>query len=255
VINRVFLISATETGTAFTIEVDGRQYLVTAKHIVKGLREDDKIQIRKNDQWSPLPVKIFRCDDPADIAVLVPHSQLSVDFPLEPTIAGIFFGGETLFVGFPYGLTTDLKISGGYPMGMVKKATLSGLTPLVPNKGSLIILDGYNNPGFSGSPVVFRDYSKSEVTYKVAGVVVSFMQEAAPILKTDEVSQQQITVDDLQAKRIIEYHGKRFRIKEETTDFVRLNTGIAFAHDIRFAVDLIRQHAIGPRVTDEFEPK
>jgi S1-C subfamily serine protease len=60
------------TATAFTIDVDGREYLITAKHVVAGLKEDDKIDIYQNDKWASLPVKIFRCDDPVDIAVLIP---------------------------------------------------------------------------------------------------------------------------------------------------------------------------------------
>jgi hypothetical protein len=256
VFERVFLVQGpVEGGTAFTIEVDGRQYLITAKHVVKGMKEDDRIQIRKNDQWFPLTVKVFRCDDPVDIAVLIPPSQLSVNFPLEATAEGVFFGGETSFLGFPYGITTGLKLAGGYPLPLVKKATLSGMIPLVPDKGSIIVLDGYNNPGFSGSPVVFRDSTKSQVTFKVAGVVVSFLSEAGPVLKTEEVAPAQITAEDKQESRILQYHQKSYKITQETTDFVRLNTGIAFAHDIAFAVDLIRKHPIGPKVADDFQPK
>jgi hypothetical protein len=256
VINRVFLVKGpSEAGTAFTIEVDGRQYLVTAKHVVKGMKQDDNIQIRKDNQWLELPVKVLRCDDPVDIAVLIPSSQLSINFPLEPTSAGMFFGGDTFFLGFPYAKTTEFKLAGGYPMPLIKRATLSGMNPLVPDKGVIIVLDGYNNPGFSGSPVVFRDSTKSELTFKVAGVVVSFLPEASPLLKTEEVTQAQITDEDKQESRILEYHQKFYRVTQETTDFVRLNTGIAFAHDIRFAVDLIHQHPIGPKVADDFQPK
>lgn len=256
VINRVFLVKGpAEAGTAFTIEVDGRQYLVTAKHVVDGMKQDDSIQIRKDDQWSAVPVKVLRCNDPVDIAVLIPSSQLSKSFPLETTSAGVFFGGDTFFLGFPYAKTTEFKLAGGYPMPLIKRATLSGMNPLVPDKGVIIVLDGYNNPGFSGSPVVFRDSTKSGLTFKVAGVVVSFLPEAAPVLETEEVTQTQITDKDKQESRILEYHQKFYRVTQETSQFVRLNTGIAFAHDIKFAVDLIRQHPIGPKVADDFQPK
>lgn len=256
VINRVFLIKGpTELGTAFTIEVDGRQYLITAKHVLKGMKEDDTIGVRKNDQWSPLSVKIFRCDDPVDIAVLIPPSQLSITFPLEASLGGVSLGGDTFFLGFPYAKTTEFKLSGGYPVPLIKRATLSGLSPLVPGKGALIVLDGYNNPGFSGSPVVFRDSTKSDVVFKVGGVVVSFLPEAGPVLKTTEVTQQQITSEDRQQSRILEYGQKLYKVTQETTDFVRLNTGVAFAHDIEFAVALIRMHAIGPKVAADFQPQ
>jgi len=256
VIYRVFLIKGpAEAGSAFTIEVDGRQYLVTAKHVVKGMKEDDVIQIRRNDQWSSLAVKVFRCDDPADIAVLAPPSQLSTAFPLHPSLSGIMLGADTYFLGFPYAITTGSTLPGGYPMPLTKRATLSGLSQLVPGKGSLMILDGYNNPGFSGSPVVFRDTTNGEVAFKVGGVVVSFLPEAGPVLKTEEIAPEQVTEEDRRESRILQYRGKVYRVTQETADFVRLNTGIAFAHDIRFAVDLIRQHPIGPKVADGFQPK
>ena len=164
-------------------------------------------------------------------------------------------GGDAFFLGFPYAKTTDSMLAGGYPLPLIKRATLSGMSQLVPGKGSVIILDGYNNPGFSGSPVVFRDTTKSEATFKVGGVVVSFLPEAGPVLKTEEVTQAQITDEDKQESRILEYHQRFYRVTHETTDFVRLNTGVAFAHDIKFAVDLIRQHPIGPKVADDFQPK
>ena len=69
------------TATAFTVDVDGREYMLTAKHVVAGLKERDKIDIFMNDQWVPIEVTIFR-DEPVDIAVLVPPYQLTINFDL-----------------------------------------------------------------------------------------------------------------------------------------------------------------------------
>jgi hypothetical protein len=254
VIQRVFLIKGpTDAGTAFTIDVEGRQYLVTAKHVVKGLGTDGTIQVVRNGEWSPLVVKVFRCDEPVDIAVLVPPAQLSVSLALEPSSDGMLFGGEMYFLGFPYAQATSVNLAGGYPLPLIKKATLSGMDSLGPGKGSVIVLDGYNNPGFSGSPGVFRDERSHAL--KVAGVVVSFRSEAGPVLKTELISSGQVSEDDLRESRILDYRGKVYRVIQETTDFVRLNTGIAFAHEISFAVALIKQHPIGPVVNDTFQPK
>ena len=46
VLRRTLLIQASETGTAFTIDIDGRQYIITAKHIVKGLPSDTQSTIQ-----------------------------------------------------------------------------------------------------------------------------------------------------------------------------------------------------------------
>jgi hypothetical protein len=47
-------------GTAFTIEVDDKQYLVTAKHVVQGIEDKDTIEIFHEEQWKNLNVKVLR---------------------------------------------------------------------------------------------------------------------------------------------------------------------------------------------------
>jgi hypothetical protein len=44
VLRRVLMIQVgTTSGSSFTIDVDGRQYLITAKHLVAGLKLEDTI--------------------------------------------------------------------------------------------------------------------------------------------------------------------------------------------------------------------
>lgn len=77
VLTRVLMIRVGQyQGSAFTMEVDGRQYLVTAKHMVKRLKAEDSIEILNDGQSSSVSVEVFRRDDPVDIAVLVPPAQL-----------------------------------------------------------------------------------------------------------------------------------------------------------------------------------
>lgn len=42
---------ANETATGFTIAVDRREYLITAKHAVASLEQDAKIGIEQNSAW------------------------------------------------------------------------------------------------------------------------------------------------------------------------------------------------------------
>jgi len=56
-----------------------------------------------NDAWKPLNVKIFRCEDPIDIAVLIPPHQLTVNFDLPFDKGSFFYGQDAYFLGFPYG--------------------------------------------------------------------------------------------------------------------------------------------------------
>lgn len=102
------IVAGNSSGTAFTLDVDGRQYLVTAKHVVTGLKPEDFIHIYKEDRLVPMSVKVFRCADPIDIAILIPPAQESVDYPL-PTPdkdSHFFMGQDAYIVGYPYGLSS-----------------------------------------------------------------------------------------------------------------------------------------------------
>jgi hypothetical protein len=48
-------------------------------------------------------------------------------------------------------------------------------------KVSEVLLDGYNNPGFSGGPIVYRDLNQSSTVIRLAGVVSGFRPEVVPM--------------------------------------------------------------------------
>jgi hypothetical protein len=53
VIYRVLKIrTPTDTGSAFTIEVDGRQYLITARHLLEGFGSEGDIELWMEERWS-----------------------------------------------------------------------------------------------------------------------------------------------------------------------------------------------------------
>ena len=63
VLLRVLMIRAGDKiGSAFTIDVDGRQYLVTAKHVVANLKERDTVEVWKSEAWHPMKVGSSRVD-------------------------------------------------------------------------------------------------------------------------------------------------------------------------------------------------
>jgi hypothetical protein len=255
VLLRTLLIQASEGGTAFTIEVDGRQYLITAKHVVGKLPNEavSTIQVRKKNGWSPLKVTVFKCDDPVDIGVLVPPAQVSVNFPLEPTSKGMMVGQEAYFVGFPYGTFTTYANQPDV-FGFVKRATVAQFDSMPNIQAQMIELDGYNNPGFSGSPVVYRDINQGNMVFKVAGVLVSYIYDASPVVnKKQEIHENEITAEDREKNDVVRTisDGRFYRV-EDTKQLVKLNSGIATAWDIGSAVDLIRKHSIGPKVADDF---
>jgi len=53
VLYRVLKIrTATATGSAFTIEVDGKQYLITARHLLNGFGNAGEIELWSEGRWS-----------------------------------------------------------------------------------------------------------------------------------------------------------------------------------------------------------
>lgn len=242
-----------ETATAFTFDVDGREYLITAKHVVQGLRGEDRLDVFMNGDWLPLRVKILRCDDPIDIAVLIPPHQLTVNIPLSSS--GSFqFGQDAYFLGFPLGLQSpSAGANGPYPLALIKRGTISGVVPIdIPKKATMLFLDGYNNPGFSGGPIVFRDFAESGYVMKVTGVVSGFIPEVVPSMKEHDIA------SPANAGAVAKSESWRIRRRKNGTyfeyvdngSFVALNTGIVEGYMIDPAIDLIREHPIGPEVKD-----
>ena len=242
------------TATAFTVDVDGREYLITAKHVVSGLHDEDKIDVFMNDNWSPLKVKIFRCEDPIDIAVLIPPHQMTVNFDLPFDKTDFIYGLDAYFLGFPYGIRSPGKgVNGPYPMAIIKRGTISGVNAVDESKKAVVVfLDGYNNPGFSGAPIVYRDLNQGGIVMKLIGVVSGFLPEVVSAMKEHDIPSAADAGDKAKEQpwRIQQRkNGSWFEYVDNGT-FVALNTGIVEGFEIEPAIDLIRKHAIGPEAKD-----
>jgi S1-C subfamily serine protease len=205
------------TGTCFTIDVDSRQYIVTARHVVSGATGTVTVGIQHQSQWKELKCELVGlADDPIDVAVLTATHQISPNHPLEPTTRDLYLSQDVYFLGFPYGLQADIgELNAHFPLPLVKKGCVSMLA-LGPATAKYILLDGHNNPGFSGGPVIFSPAGKpGEV--RVAGIVSGYRSTREKIY-----------------------------IGENETPFTHeYNTGIVVAYAIEYAVDLIRKSPIG----------
>ena len=202
-----------ETGTAFTIEEDGREYLVTARHIAKPLQGTCQIELFKDQGWSPLQVTtVGHAPGDVDISVLAYSERLTPErpLPLPASSKGLTYGQDAYFLGFPYGISDMFLRETGHPLPFVKRATVSTLF------GKPYLLDGHNNPGFSGGPVVFCPPGSQK--FQVAAVVRGYRSVRRPV-HDDE-------------NRETEFH-------------LRENTGIIVAYDVNEAVALIRANPIG----------
>ena len=96
----VRIIVGQASGTAFSLDVDGRHYLVTAKHVVATIKDaESTIQVcGDGGQCVDTPVSVLRCADPIDIAVLVPRKLLTATFVLPADSAGMVLGQDVFFV-------------------------------------------------------------------------------------------------------------------------------------------------------------
>ena len=238
--------------TAFIVEVDKRQYVITAKHVVATLGDEGEVEFYEGDgQRKKVAVKILRCNEPVDIAVLVPQTLLLPVFDPGLTQDGrITFGQDVYFIGFPYG---DDKLSTHFEnvaLGFIRKATLSAM-----DKGDdwiLLFLDGRNNAGFSGGPVFYRDLNEPSHPVKIIGVISGYRSAPTDVVKLEPVKDADITAEDLATNRIVVFGNGEKRRVMSTNNVVMDNTGIVHAYGIKAAYDLIRARGgPGPQVPNQ----
>ena len=206
VIYRVFRLKVgLETGTAFTIEEDGREYFVTARHLAHSLQWTSKVEVFKDGGWSPLEATtVGHAPGEVDLSVLAPSERITPTrpLPLPASSEGLVYGQEAFFLGFPYGIGDRFLRETGHPVPFVKRVTVSTLF------GKPYLLDEHNNPGFPGGPVVFCPPGRKE--FQVAAVVSGYRWASAPVRD--------------QKNRNTEFH-------------LTENTGIVVAYDVDEAVE------------------
>lgn len=183
-IQRVYRVrNGDNTGTMFAMDVDGRQYLTTAKHLVENHEGNFQLQIQHDGKWKPIDLALVGHSEEADVSVMAAEFVISGYHNVEATSAGLAFSQEAYFLGFPFGLYGDHpSANGGYPLPFAK----AGIVAMFDDPESPIIyLDGHNNPGFSGGPVLFRNHKKNGV-WQIAGVVSQADYAEAPIYSGDD---------------------------------------------------------------------
>jgi hypothetical protein len=237
------------SGTAFTIDVDGHQYLITAKHVVAIIKQTNStVQVWGDGGKSEdIPITVLRCLDPIDIAVLVPQKLLTVTHKLPADSGGMLLGQDVYFVGFPYGDPTLNTITPALEnIGFVRKAVWSAQQ--IVESAITMYFDGRNNVGFSGSPIVFLENGKP-ADFKVAGVVSGFKSDLSEVMDVVTIKEKDVTDEDRALNRVRKARDGTLRKLVSTTHVVTGNTGIVIGYDIKHAVDLIRSSSVkGPEL-------
>ena len=222
VIQRVFLlIFQSSMGTMFTIDIDNRQYIITAKHLVKNIKKEDTLFTAHNEKIKTLKVRLVgHCEGEKDISVLSPSIQLSPPLPLPATMGNIYYGQDVYFLGFPeLDRSSFFKINRGFPLPFVKRAIVSNMR----SNRAILFLDGHNNPGFSGGPVVFKTPGNQDL--KVAGVISGYR------VREDSI-----------------YRKNGIKDKKSDALVYKTNIGIILSYGINCAVDLIKKNPIGYKI-------
>ena len=226
VVKRTFHVEfGKRKGTAFTIDHQGRQYLITAKHLLEELKEFPKcVKIFSEKKWISKDIKVVGCGKgKVDIVVLACQEQLSEKLPMKPSVHRLGYSQPVYFVGFPFGLHSgNEQINRGFPIPFVKMGIVGAvlLNDRSTEQLSIIYIDGHGNEGFSGGPVVYKPRGGKN-TYNVAGVVTCIIDSKKP----------QVKVYD--------------RNKTKKIGYAQENLGIVQAIDIRYAIDLIKKKPIG----------
>lgn len=158
VLQRVLCIRQDQyVGTAFTIDHDARQYIVTARHVVDGVASGASIAVRHERRWVEVPVAVVGLgSDETDVAVLAHAKPVTPGYSLR-TETSFSIGQPVAFAGFPFGWDSGSEnINNGFPMPFVKAGIISAW---VDGPRSRIYVDAHGNPGFSGGPLVLRNQS------------------------------------------------------------------------------------------------
>jgi len=125
--------------------------------------------------------------------------------------AGVTLGQEVWFLGYPFeGLGSQWKPGGVITEApFIKRGTMSAVDATDAD-AVVFYIDGFNNPGFSGGPIVYWDFS--EHLYRIAGVVMGYRNEDAKAM----INGKQVDTNIL------------------------VNSGILVAYPLSYAMDAIK---------------
>ncbi len=212
-LQRVFHVrSGDQRGTAFVIDVEGRQYLVSALHVVAESVRTATLDILRANAWVPFVVTIVGTNAEADIAVLALQEQLvGANLNIEIDSAGCAAGQEVFFLGYPLGIRGP-EVQPGFPLPLIKRGIASNFYRGPPDG---IFVSASANPGFSGGPVYFAHHQTGRATL-TAIVVQSLAYE--------------VSVKNAQGKEV---------------GMALTDSNIAQCHYIKYALELIDANKIG----------
>lgn len=218
-INRCFQIRYTENyATTFLHSFDGKVAFVTVAHAVRGAHPGDNFWLGKAKGWTTFQVEYIEFDDVHDIAIFTIKGFSVSNSWQEPEVA-MMLAHPLIYLGFPHRLYGDYPGQSEFVTPLAKTAHFSGNTTI--RDADLMILDGLNNPGFSGAPIFHKQCGKDKPDVSLVGMIHGFRYEQEEL------------------GRVFRRTGPDGKTIEPTDDLlVRLNSGIILASHRRHIEDL-----------------
>jgi hypothetical protein len=246
VLTRILMVESQHgRGSIFSIDVDNREYWITAKHVLTGAEHPPygaitaktvSLQLLnpggEGQQWIPVTFSVIDPGPDIDIVVLAPPQPLLTN-PL-PSVAadstGMLLGGDCEFLGFPYGGGWRARFDNGqsFWMPFVKHCTVSAMSE---DGKQIYVLDGINNAGLSGGPVIF----KTGPDQRIMAVVSGYHTEPAEIVFSSSAS-----------PALKERARQSAKLAAHPRGTVNLNSGFIIAYGINYATEAIKKEPIGP---------
>lgn len=220
ILSRIFCLRVGEKqATGFTIEVDGRQYLITARHLLPSAPSKGVVEILRDAKWRKLDFRSVQVEPATvDIAVLALSEQLPSRSPVVLGFKNVALSQEVFFLGFPFGLSINERaLNNGFPFPMAKHGIISSIVDT--QQGEPFLVDGMNNPGFSGGPVVCMEGGiiPENNGPKIIGVVSAYRATQEPV----------------------------YNRKTKTNLTAQANTSLLVAFPIDYAIEGIKKNPIG----------
>jgi hypothetical protein len=181
ILSRTFYIkNGNESGTAFAVDYEGDMFLITARHLAAGLpTENATIQIWQQGQWKDYHTlkTLYPSSNDADIAVLETSEKVKTPYGITPVAPddGATFGQPVWFLGYPFGIYSHVT-NQETVFPFIKRGTMSAIDASNPD-AVIVYIDGFNDPGFSGGPIVYWDFKKH--AYRIVAVVSGYRTDTA----------------------------------------------------------------------------
>jgi S1-C subfamily serine protease len=161
-LQRIFQIkSGSELGTAFALDVENKEYLITALHVVNEAMQISQFEIYRNGTWIPYVVNVVGVDAVSDIAVFALQERLvRGSLHIEIASDGCVAGQEVFILGYPLGIKGP-AVGLGFPLPIIKRGIAANFY-IGPPSG--LFVSASANPGFSGGPVYFVHQETGKAT-------------------------------------------------------------------------------------------